>query len=97
MTTAIIPAWSLGDRIRKARGVVGMDQRQFAEALGVKAGTLAGWEADNSRPRDVVAIAQKIEGITAVPATWILGVHPAEGNRPRSSLSGGAPVSVTVE
>lgn len=74
MTTAIIPTWTLGDRIRKARILRGMDQRQFADALGVKAGTLAGWETDRQRPRNLVEIARKIQQITEVPASWILGL-----------------------
>lgn len=83
MTTAVIPSWTLGDRIRKARTTVGMDQRQFAEALGVKAGTLAGWEADNSKPRELVDVAMRIEEITSVPASWILGVGSLERKTPR--------------
>ncbi|MDO1477271.1 helix-turn-helix domain-containing protein [Rhodococcus ruber] len=85
MTTAVIPSWTLGDRIRKARTTVGMDQRQFADALGVKAGTLAGWEADNSKPRELVDIARRIEEITSVPASWILGVGSLEQRTPRDA------------
>lgn len=83
MTAAVIPTWTLGDRIRKARAVAGMDQRHFADALGVKPGTLAGWEADNSKPRDLVGIARRIEHITDVPAFWLLGVDPLEQKSPR--------------
>lgn len=70
----VTPAWTLGDRLRKARTVKGMDQRQFADSLGVKAGTLAGWETDRQKPRDLVAIAQKVQEITGISAMWVLGL-----------------------
>ena len=56
-----------------------MSQKDFAEHLDVSPGTYAQWEADNTRPRDVVALAKRIELLTRVPAGWILDV---EGPRP---------------
>lgn len=85
------PVWSNGDRIRKARLTVEMDQREFADQLGVKPGSLAAWETDRSRPRDLVAIAKRIELLTKIPAAWILGLDekpqsPRPGNE---GLDGG--------
>lgn len=68
------PAWTLGDRIRKARMISGMKQAEFAERIGTKEGSLAAWETDRSTPRNIVAIAKRIEALTRVPATWILGL-----------------------
>lgn len=74
---AVIPWWTLGDRIRKARLTIDMDQRRFAEALSVPAGSLAAWETDRQRPRDLVAVAKRIELLTQIPAAWILGLDVA--------------------
>lgn len=70
----VIPTWTLGDRLRKARLQSEMDQRGFADALGVAAGSLAAWETDRSRPRDLVSIAKRVELLTRIPASWLLGL-----------------------
>jgi transcriptional regulator with XRE-family HTH domain len=86
----VIPWWTLGDRIRKARSTANMDQREFAEALGVPAGSLAGWETDRQRPRDLVAVAKRIEMLTRIPAAWILGLDVAQpGPTPGGAAAAG--------
>lgn len=70
----VIPEWTLGDRLRKIRRVTGMSQAAFAEHLGENQKTYAAWELDTSAPRNVVAVAKKIELISGVPAPWILGL-----------------------
>lgn len=86
-----VPQWTLGDRLRKARAVSGKDQREFAELLGVKPGSLAGWETDRTRPRDLVAVAKRIEMALHIPAAWVLGVDSGPfggpgGSAPRPGL-----------
>lgn len=68
------PAWTLGDRMRKARMTTGMHQRDFAVAINVKSGSLAAWESDRAIPRNIVAVARRIELVSGVPAAWILGL-----------------------
>ncbi len=70
-----IPEWTLADRLRKVRLTTGLQQREFAELLQVTAGSYGGWESGNSRPRDVVALARRVELITGVPASWTLGIY----------------------
>ncbi|WP_147266026.1 helix-turn-helix domain-containing protein, partial [Nocardia puris] len=70
-----IPTWELHDTLRKARQTTGMDQKTFAEKIGVTAGSYAGWEAGRSKPRDPIALAKRVEMLTRIPATWILGIH----------------------
>ncbi len=60
----------------------------FADALGVKPGSLAGWETDRQRPRDVVALAKRIEMITRVPAEWVLGLRDGPDEGDSSPLTG---------
>ena len=70
-----IPEWTFADRLRKARQATGLLQREFAEKLGVSKAAYAQWEAGNSRPRDVVIFSKKIELITNIPASWMLGLE----------------------
>ena len=92
----VIPTWSFADKVRKSRATVGMDQRAFADALNVKPGSLAGWESGKSKPRDVVAIAKRIELLTRVPASWLLGLE-SESPRPGPDGGQGAPSRARTE
>jgi transcriptional regulator with XRE-family HTH domain len=69
-----IPEWTFGDRLRKVRRGTHMTQAAFARALDVGEKAYMQWEADNNRPSDIVDIAQRVERITGVPATWMLGL-----------------------
>ncbi|WP_181723249.1 helix-turn-helix domain-containing protein [Nocardia gipuzkoensis] len=71
----MIPAWEFSDRLRKARQTTGLDQKAFAENLGVTPGSYAGWESGRSKPRDQVAVARRVELLTNIPATWVLGLY----------------------
>lgn len=82
----VIPAWTFADRLRKARAIAGMDQRTFAKHVGAKPSAYAQWEADNNKPRDIVAIAKSIELLTRVPATWLLGLDDGDNRTSRSSI-----------
>jgi transcriptional regulator with XRE-family HTH domain len=74
----IYPAWTLGDRLRKARTQCRMTQEEFAANIGVKEGSLAAWETDRAQPRSVVAVARRIEQFTGIPASWTLGLDDPE-------------------
>lgn len=72
--TQFVPEWTLGDRLAKARkDGAGLNQEQMAQRLDVKPSTLAAWEADRSRPRDLAGIAQQWAEITGADPAWILG------------------------
>lgn len=68
-------AWTFADRVRKARKVARMTQAQLADAIGVKEGTVAGWEANNSHPRgrDYQPVCKRISLATGAPIQWMLG------------------------
>jgi transcriptional regulator with XRE-family HTH domain len=74
--TVVIPEWTFADRLRKARQSVDLNQRDFAERLGVGAPAYGQWEAGNNRPRDLVALAKRVELLTKVPAAWLLDLGP---------------------
>lgn len=62
-----IPAWTFGDRVRKARRAAGMSQQQLADAIGVKVGSVSSWEADTATPRDTLAVVSAIaEAVEAI-------------------------------
>lgn len=39
-----VPEWTVGDRLRKAREVLGLEQGPFAERIGVSRGTVSNYE-----------------------------------------------------
>lgn len=87
------PQWTFGDRIRKARRKAGMTQKQFAEVLGVGEKAYAQWETDANKPGDIVAVAQRVQLLTRIPAAWMLGVEtagPGPGE-PGPGLPAGSP------
>lgn len=62
-----------------------LNQSQFAEVLGVKAGTYASWEAGNTKPEDLIATARRIYDVTGADPAWLLDVAddtPSGPNRP---------------
>lgn len=74
MTTATrIPAWTLGDRLAKARKLAGLSQQELADALYVSRNTVNNWENDHTRPsgRKVAAWALR----TGVDPVWITSGH----------------------
>jgi DNA-binding XRE family transcriptional regulator len=71
---ASVPQWSLADRLRKIRRDRGLTQEQMAHAVGVNPPTWSAWEANRTRPHDVIELATTIERVFGVPAAWTLGV-----------------------
>lgn len=81
---AYVPQWNLADRFRKIRTDNRWSQKEIAERLQVTASAYSQWEAGNSKPRQLVSVAQRIELATGVPAWWTLGLN-AEDRRPTGS------------
>lgn len=85
----IVPQWTFADRLRKARQIASKDQRSFAAELGCTASAYAQWEAGNSRPRDIVFVAQQVETLTQIPASWMLGVDVKATKKAPTANGGG--------
>jgi DNA-binding transcriptional regulator YiaG len=68
------PEWSTADRLRKIRRDTGYSQDEFAEMLGANPNNYRAWESGRNHPRDIVALAKRIEMLTGVPAAWTLGL-----------------------
>lgn len=57
LNTSRIPQFTRGDRFRKAREKLGLEQGAFAEHIGVSRGTVSNYERDMTVTRKVVASA----------------------------------------
>ena len=66
------PSWTFGERLRKARREVGLNQADMAKRLGVKTATLGAWETGRNKP-DVATLAPRLEDVTGIPRVWFLG------------------------
>ena len=87
------PEWTLGERLRKIRRHLGISQSEFAELIEQNPKSYSSWESDQARPRQLIAVAKRIEIATGVGASWTLGLGdvdiPGIGN-------GGATGATTV-
>lgn len=79
--TGTIPMWTFGERLAKARKTAGYTQEKMAALMGVKAGTLAGWETGAGQPRHLISVVRRWAELTGVDETWILSVgeHAHDG------------------
>lgn len=49
-----------------------MTSTRFAQAIGITPPALSQYETDRSTPRDIIAMARKVEAVTGVSALWLL-------------------------
>ena len=68
-TTWTIPRFTVGDRLRKAREMTGLDQGAFAAELGVSRNTVSNAEQGRTRPRLLMLRAWSLR--TGVPVEWL--------------------------
>ena len=73
-----IPAWTIGDRLRKARETTGLTTGAFAEQVGVTQKTISDAENDKRGvPRRILLNAYAMR--TRVPVEWLLyGENPSD-------------------
>ena len=72
-------AATFGDRLSAAREACGLDQKAFAQKLGVGLRTIEKWENDLTEPR--ANKLQMLSGVTNVSIRWLLtgegeGIEP---------------------
>lgn len=65
----IVPEWSLGDRLRKARSLTGMTAAEFASAIGVSERTINNGENDKRGVRKITLNAWALA--TGVSVEWL--------------------------
>jgi transcriptional regulator with XRE-family HTH domain len=80
MTMIDNPAWTLVDRLKKARQLAGMEQTDIADALGVARNTVSNWENGRSEPSASAFV--RWARATGVPLEWLaegVGEYRSEG------------------
>lgn len=68
-TVPLIPEWEIGDRLRKAREIAGMQMGELAEIIDVHRQSVARWERGEARPRRHVVTAWA--DATGVDVYWL--------------------------
>jgi transcriptional regulator with XRE-family HTH domain len=73
-----IPEWTQGDRLRKARELTDMGQREFAEHIGVSHQTITNAEKGHRTVRKITLNAWSLA--TGVSVEWLeCGIAPEDG------------------
>lgn len=81
MTDTAIPAWSIGERLAKARHWAGYhDQSAFAVHIGCDRSTVSRIERNATRPNRRTLIAWS--SATGVPLAWLMGEDDASRTPP---------------
>lgn len=87
---AVIPPWTLADRLRKAREFAGLKQAELAEYAGISRRSISDYEQALAKPKwpAVLVWAQTCN----VPADWLAGddvPRPPAVLRPRRDSNAG--------
>jgi len=72
----IIPTFTMGDRLAKARNVAHISSSDMANELGVSRGTVYNYEADRTEPP--VHVVKRWSEVTGVPVTWLIDADGGE-------------------
>jgi transcriptional regulator with XRE-family HTH domain len=80
------PAWTLTDRLRKAREYRGLEQAELADLMGVSRRTVVNYEAGRTTPRRPQLIAWAFA--TGVALDWLEGDVRPKGFEPLTFWSG---------
>ena len=81
-----MPEWTFGDRIRKIRRELRLNQVEFADAIGRGDKAVAAWESGTNAPEDIVSVAKRIQVRFGVSAAWVLGIDPPPPAGPGSTV-----------
>lgn len=73
-----LPRIGFGDRLSRLRLHLGMDQREFAAAIGLTHATLGRYGLVPHEPNTATLIANSVELRFGVPAEWLLGRKPTD-------------------
>ena len=79
----VVPQWTQGDRLRKARALTGMTTRDFADTIGVSHGTITNAEGDKRAVRRITMKAWAMA--TGVSAEWLETGNAPEPSGPESA------------
>lgn len=77
-TAGIIPEWTQGDRLRKAREAAGLDQNELAERIDISRRTVGNYESDRVEARMIVLKQWALA--TGVDLAWLIGTTRPGGS-----------------
>lgn len=77
-----IPAFTIGDRLRKAREKTGLDQGMFADEIGVSRGTVSNYERADTKEGMKRAYLTLWAMRADVPVEWLLSGRDDQGKPP---------------
>lgn len=69
MTTALVPTWTLGDRLAKARHLTGLAQKAFGARLDISEASVKRYEANEAVPKRVITLGWAVA--TGVSPEWL--------------------------
>jgi len=76
-STGLVPAWTVGDRLRKARETTSLDAETFADEIGVHRDTVSNYEKGRTKRHSRAVLNQWVMR-TGVSLVWIkTGETPA--------------------
>ena len=82
----LVPQWTLGDRLRKAREIAGLNQDEFSQEIGIARNSVRAYEKGKTAPPRPVMIAWAFR--TGVALDWLAkGEPPDEGGTNRTTWS----------
>lgn len=88
MTDVLIPEWTFGDRLLKARRMAKLSVEavaQMSDGLATER-AIRSWESDERLPRKLLKIAQLYAKATGVSVEWILTGRELAQPRPKLTI-----------
>lgn len=79
--TGTVPAWTMPDRLRKAREHAGLHQTELAAALGISRASISNYESGRTSPPRPTLMVWAMR--CGVPLSWL------EDDEPRSAVPAG--------
>lgn len=80
-----MPEWTVGDRLRKARGVAGLTTSELADRIGVSKATVTNAESGRHRARRITLNAWAMA--TGVSVRWLETGQAPTGDEPGGGLA----------
>ncbi|HXR41759.1 MAG TPA: helix-turn-helix transcriptional regulator [Acidothermaceae bacterium] len=66
----VIPEWTMGDRLRKAREHAGLQQQELADEVGISRNSISSYELDHTKPQRPTLLLWALR--CGVPLEWIV-------------------------
>lgn len=82
----VVPTWTVGDRLRKARESTGLSQAELGQEIGVSKRSISTYENSSEPPRKPVLLSWALR--CGVPVSWLTDGETPAPTTPQSSGQG---------